>query len=245
MTFSVELVPSTLERLERELCELGTHFPNVDTVNIVDLKKFSTRSWQACEHAKRHHYNAIPHIRAVDVDLNKPLAFAEDLAAHGVKDVLVVTGDVPADMSHAHYDSSAIQVIRKFRKELPKLNVYAALDPYRQSFVREIAYAKEKLEAGAVGLFSQPFFDLRLLNIYAELLAGADVYWGVTTVTSQRSHSYWRNRNKAVFPATFEPTLKWSRGFAKEAVQFARDHDQNLYFMPIRTSAKAFLEGIL
>ena len=123
--------------------------------------------------------------------------------------------------------------------------MYAALDPYRQSFVREIAYAKEKLEAGAVGLFSQPFFDLRLLSIYAELLEGADVYWGVTTVTTERSHSYWRSRNKAVFPAGFEPTLKWSRAFAKEAVQFAKSHDQSLYFMPIRTSAKDFLEGIL
>ena len=245
MTFSVELVPSSLERLESELCELKTHFPDINTVNIVDLKKFSMRSWQACEHARRHSYNSIPHIRAVDIDLNEPLTFAQDLLEHGVKDVLVVTGDVPTDMTHTHFDSSAIQIIRKFRKELPELNVYAALDPYRQSFVKEIAYAKEKLEAGAVGLFSQPFFDLRLLNIYAELLDGADVYWGVTTVTSSRSHSYWRNRNKAVFPAGFEPTLQWSRGFAKEAVQFARDNNQNLYFMPIKTSTKDFLEGIL
>ena len=245
MIISVELIPSSPARLERDLAELKTHFPGVNTVNIVDLKKFSTRSWQACLPACGYGFNAIPHIRAVDVDLTKPFSFAGDLKAAQVSEMLVITGDVPADMGHNLYDSTALQVIRKLRRELPQLKIYAALDPYRQNFVKEIAYARDKLEAGAAGLFTQPFFDLRLMDIYADLLPNVELYWGVTSVTSSKSHSYWRSRNKAVFPAHFEPTLAWSRAFAKDAVTFARERGDNLYFMPIKTSAVSFLKGIL
>jgi hypothetical protein len=40
------------------------------------------------------------------------------------------------------------------------------------------------------------------------------VYWGITSVTSDRSQRYWLTRNRAVFPAGFEPTLAWHRRFA-------------------------------
>ena len=245
MKLSIELVPRTLPKLEQELQAVTDHFPGVDTVNIPDLLKFETRSWQACACAKRFMNRAIPHLRAIDIDLNKPLAVAPFLQANSLHEVLVVAGDAPADMSRTVYDTSSVQVIRKLRRELPEVTVYAALDPYRQSFVAELAYAEQKLEAGAAGFFTQPFFDLRLLEMYTEFFRGVPVYWGVTTVTSESSLSYWRNRNKAVFPESFEPNLDWCRGFARDALCFAEKRDLSLYFMPIRASAVSFLKGVL
>ena len=245
MNISIELVPRTLCKLEQELEAVTHHFPQIDTVNIPDLLRFEMRSWQACACAKRFMPRAIPHLRAIDIDLSKPLAIAPFLEANQLQEVLVVAGDAPADMSRTVYDTSSVQLIRKLRRELPEVTVYAALDPYRQNFAGELSYAEAKLEAGASGFFTQPFFDLRLLEMYAELLRGVPVYWGVTTVTSESSLSYWRNRNKAVFPKGFEPNLAWCRSFARDALELAEQRDMNLYFMPIRASAVSFLKDVL
>ncbi|CAN5741836.1 hypothetical protein BH24DEI2_BH24DEI2_07450 [soil metagenome] len=151
---SIELVPRTLPKLEQELQAVAEHFPHIDTVNIPDLLRFETRSWQACACAKRFMPRAIPHLRAIDIDLSKPLKIAPFLEANSLREVLVVAGDAPADMSRTVYDTSSVQVIRKLRRELPQVTVYAALDPYRQSFAAELAYAEAKLEAGASGVFT-------------------------------------------------------------------------------------------
>lgn len=245
MRISIELVPRSPEALERELAALATVLPGVDTVNIPDLARFPLRSWQACAQAKTRVPHAIPHLRAIDVDLARPLAFGPTLASHGIDEVLVVSGDTPADLSRRVYPTSPIDLIRKLRRELPGVKVYAALDPYRQSFALERDYALRKLEAGAAGFFTQPFFDLRLLDIYAELLPDTEIFWGATTVTSARTLAYWQTRNRAVFPADFEPTLAWSRAFAQTLLEFARARDANLYFMPIRTNVVEYLSGLL
>lgn len=242
---SVELVPRNQEVLEAELRVLGERFPFIDTVNITDLTRFSLRSHHACKTAQKCVRRAIPHLRAVGTDLKdlRPLlSFLDEAELH---EVLVVAGDLPADMRHPTFPTSSVQLIRAIKTALPHVQVYAALDPYRNSFVRERDYALEKLDAGASGLFTQPFFDTRLMQVYAELLPDANIYWGVTTITTQRSLGYWQNRNHAVFPADFEPTLAWSRAFAEEALDFASRTRTNLYFMPIRSKLEDFLTGIL
>lgn len=245
MRLSVELVPRDAAGLEEQLVQLRSTCPAIDTVNIPDILRFGLRSLKGCAQAKAHVTHAIPHIRAMDIDLDRPLGFAPLLERSGIGEVLVIAGDAPVDMSHRVYGASSIAVIRKLRRELPDVRVFAALDPYRQSLLGEHEYALEKLEAGATGLFSQPFFDLRLLEVYADLLPNVEVFWGVTSVTSDRSARYWRTRNRAVFPAGFEPTLAWSRRFASEVLEFARARGANLYFMPIRASVSEYLEGIL
>lgn len=242
---SVELVPRSRSGLRAELEIVARHLPGVDTVNVPDLSRFSTRSWQGCAFA-RPRYRAIPHIRAVDLDPGGPLPMAETLAASGIDEVLVITGDAPADMSARVYDVDAVRAIRRFRQELPHLRVYAGLDPYRQSFARERDYLERKLEAGACGFFTQPFFDLRLMDAYADLVPdGVEVWWGATTVTSDATLNYWRARNHAVFPRTFAPTLAWNRAFAAQALAFARERAQHIYFMPVKADTRAYLEGIV
>ena len=242
---SIELVPRDAKTLARELGVLGEHFPFVDTVNIPDLTRFSFRSHEACAFSQQRVRRAIPHLRAVGTnlkDLNPLLTFLDDAELH---EVLIVAGDAPADMSQPSYPTTSVQLVRAIKTALPHVTVYAALDPYRHSLMRERDYALEKLDAGAEGLFTQPFFDTRLMRVYLELLPDVTIYWGATTVTSKRSLGYWQNRNHAVFPAHFEPTLAWSREFAREALVFAQETGTNLYFMPIKADTRAYLEGIL
>ena len=109
----------------------------------------------------------------------------------------------------------------------------------------ELDYIKRKIDAGADGFFTQPFFDLRLMEIYYDLLPKVETFWGISPVMSARSKDYWDNLNNAIFPPDFEPTLEWNRTFAKRALEFCRNTDSNIYFMPIRVDLVKYLEGIL
>ena len=242
---SIELVPRSRSGLRADLEVVARHLPGVCTVNVPDLTRFSTRSWIGCAFA-RPRYRAIPHIRAVDLNPAEALPMAEALDAAGIDEVLIITGDAPADMSAQVHDVDAVRAIRRFRRELPHMRIYAGLDPYRQSFARERDYLERKLDAGACGFFTQPFFDLRLMEAYADLIPeGAEVWWGATSVTSDATLNYWRARNHAVFPRNFTPTLEWNRTFAAQALAFARERGQHMYFMPVKADVRAYLEGIV
>jgi len=245
MRVSIELVPRNRTSLAEQLTEVSEAFPFVDTVNLPDILRFPLRSWEGCSQVCSVVPHAIPHLRSIDVDLERPLAAAPWLERHGVDEVLVISGDPPSDMSKPVYGSSPEQVIRKLKRELPQVRVYAALDPYRQGMRRERDYALRKLEAGAEGLFTQPFFDLRLLEVVADVMADVPVFWGFTSVVGRRSARYWETRNGVVFPLDFEPTLAWSRQLARDALALARERDLDVYFMPIRVGPRAYLEGIL
>ena len=128
---------------------------------------------------------------------------------------------------------------------MPNIKVYAGIDQYRSSIKEEEYRIRRKILAGAKGFFTQPFFDMRYLEIYADILEGMDIYWGVSPVLSQRSVSYWRNKNNVIFPKDFEPTLEWNVAFARKVVEFAKAHNQNVYLMPIKAKIMPYLEGVL
>lgn len=242
---SIELVPRSSEELTEELKQLRHHFPDIDTINIPDLLKFSLRSWDACILAKSFYPHAIPHLRAIDFDLSKPFPLVDSFEQNGIESVLVIAGDQPQDMSRRVFRTSSVELIRAIKKQMPKLKVYAGIDPYRSGIKTELDYVGRKMEAGADGFFTQPFFDLRLMEIYHDLLAGIEIFWGVSPVMTLRSKDYWDNLNNAIFPPDFEPTLEWNRRFARQALEFAQKTDSNLYFMPIRIDPVEYLSGIL
>lgn len=250
---SVELVPRSVHSVQADVTAVDEHLPHVDSINIPDLTKFSLRSWDACAMARqvprcgeRTAYRTIPHLRSQDLNPDTALPMVRALEEAGIQEVLIVTGDVPKDFAGTTYDVDAVQAIRRLRADLPHLNVYAGLDPYRHALIEEVEYAERKLEAGAAGFFTQPFFDTALMQAWAGLLPReAPVWWGATTVTSPGSHNYWRRRNRAVFPAGFETTLEWHRAFARRAVAFARERDQHIYLMPVAVDVRSYLEGIV
>lgn len=242
---SIELVPRDHDTLQQEMQLVRTHFPDIDTINIPDLLKFPLRSWDACCQAKQLFSHTIPHLRAIDFDLSKPFPLAETFEQNGIDTVLVIAGDQPQDMSRRVFRTSSDELISAIKKQLPEMKIYAGIDPYRTGIKTELDYAKRKLDVGAEGFFTQPFFDIRLMEIYYDLMVGIEVFWGISPVMSLRSKDYWDNLNNAIFPPDFEPTLEWNRNFARQALEFVQQADSNIYFMPIRVDLAEYLDGIL
>jgi methylenetetrahydrofolate reductase (NADPH) len=200
MRVVVELVPRDLPAVAAQLSEVA-ELRRVDAVNLPDLTRFDLRGWQAAVEVRRAGpWTAIPHVRAMDVDLRRPWRPLEELDAAGVDELLVITGDPPTDMRHPVTGANVIDVIRMIKRARPAWRVYAALDPYRAGFASERDYVQRKLDAGVEAFFTQPFFDVRLMGVWRELFPGVPIYWGVTSVTSERSQRYWLTRNRAVFP---------------------------------------------
>lgn len=241
---SLELVPRSIESLETELSFVTANFKGIDTINIPDLLRFDLRSWDACLLAKAYIKNTIPHIRAIDIDPSKPIPMADCFISHQIREVVIVTGDPPQDMSHRVYNTTVLEVIRMFKEQIPGIKVYAAISPYRKSMSEEYSYATQKIRAGADGFFTQPIFDLRLLGIYADLLQGFDVFWGIAPVVSERSKGYWAAKNGAVFPKNFIPDLEWNIRFAREAMELIDGTEGNVYLMPIKLDVSKYLESI-
>lgn len=242
---SIELVPRSLESFDADLRRMRQHFPAIETVNVPDLLRFPLRSWEACRHARRTLRSAIPHLRAMDFDPDKPFPLREELARAGIDRVLVVAGDAPQELGRRVYPTRPVDLIRRLKAEAPELAVYAGFDPYRAAFRAELDGIRAKLEAGADGLFSQPFFDLRLLEVWDDLLPGCRVWWGQTPVLTAATRRYWETKNRAVFPRDFAPTLEWNRALAARCLAWARARGANLYFMPIRADLVDWLGGLL
>lgn len=242
---SIELVPRNSEVLEKDLKTVVEEFPHIDTVNVPDIIRFSVRSWLACNTARQYVTHAIPHIRSIDFNLKEPEVISGIVEDNNLNEVLVVTGDPPSDLSRKVYRTSSTSLIAFLKRNYPKLKVYAAIDPYRSGLKDEMDYIQKKKDVGADGFFTQPFFDVKFMELYSEQLNGSDIYWGVSPVMGDGSRSYWENRNSAFFPPDFEPTLEWNRKFAKDALDFVKGRNDNIYFMPIKTSLSAYLSGIL
>lgn len=242
---AVELVPRDLAIFEEELKAIKADIPDVDFINIPDLLSCDIRSWDGAGIAKKYFKDAVPHLRAMDFDFTCELPIKDKLKEYDIKEVLVIEGDPPQTMTHQVYPTNSTDIIKKFSDEMPDIKVYAGIDQYRSSIKEEEYRIRRKMLAGAKGFFTQPFFDMRYLEIYADILDGMDIYWGVSPVLSQRSVSYWRNKNNVIFPKDFEPTLEWNVAFARKVVEFAKAHNQNVYLMPIKAKIMPYLEGVL
>jgi methylenetetrahydrofolate reductase (NADPH) len=242
---SIELVPRSAESLDADLRLLRERFPRISTVNVPDLLRFPVRSWDACQRARRSVERAIAHLRSMDFDLTGPFVLKDLLATRGLSEVLVVRGDTPQALGRRIYPTRPTELIAAIKSQLPGLKVYASFDPYSSTLHAAAALARAKLDAGADGFFTQPFFDLRWMDVCAEVLAGCEVYWGVSPVLGPQPRRYWEVKNRVVFPAGFEPTLAWNHRFAAASLAWVRERGAHIYFMPIRTDLGTYLEGIL
>lgn len=244
MRISIEIIPRVKETIVSNLELIKSNFPTVDAVNIPDLPKYNIRSWEACSYVKQYYNNSIPHIRAIDINLKEHLAMADIINEIDIQEILVVSGDSPQEITKKIYPTTSIDAIKKFKKELPDIKVYAAIDQYRTSFKKELDYINAKIDVGADGFFFQPFFDLRLLGMYAEKLNTANVFFGISPVLSEQSVNYWKIKNNVVFPSKFLPTMEWNTDFGREVVDFVRTCKGNLYLMPIKVDLVTYLKGM-
>jgi methylenetetrahydrofolate reductase (NADPH) len=245
ISISIELVPRSYEEISVQISEIQKQFPLIDTLNIPDLLRFPVRSWEACKHGLHIFQNVIPHLRAIDFNLRDRFELTETFIESTLKSALVITGDKPQDMSKKVYRNSSLELIRVLKKEMPHLKVYAGIDPYRSSLSKELDYIKDKLDAGVDGFFTQPFFDIRLLDMYMEYLDGHCVYWGICPVTSEKSKSYWESKNEAMFPKAFDHSYSSNVELARIIIKRAQDSNTNIYIMPIRIEPFQYLKEVL
>ena len=126
---AVEIIPRDEASLQADI-DVIKKYPQVDCVNIPDLMSFDLRPWQAAK-VTQPALPTIPHVRAMDIDLSKPLPMREDFIKLGIKEVLIIVGDPPKDLTRTVYPTETIDVIRKFREELPEVKIYAGIDQYR------------------------------------------------------------------------------------------------------------------
>ena len=92
---SVELVPREEESLRGELELLKKYQGQVNVINIPDLLRLPLRSWEGAGLALEYFSAAMPHIRAMDIDLDRELPMKEYLREHRITEVLVIEGDPP------------------------------------------------------------------------------------------------------------------------------------------------------
>jgi methylenetetrahydrofolate reductase (NADPH) len=254
MKISLEVPPRNREALITG-AKTAADFPRITLINVPDLLRFSIRSWEACailQDAARDAGDTaapgrvyMPHLRAMDFDPARPFPLTGYFRARGITHVLVIAGDPPPEESRRTYPAETVPFIKKLKKEMPELTIYAAFDPYRTNIRYELDYVRAKEDAGAEGFMSQPFFDLRLLEIYAEYLEGKTVFWGISPVLSEANRHYWEFRNRAILPKNFRPDLAWNIEFGRRVLAFCEPRDFHLYFMPIKADFKAYLAGLL
>ena len=244
MKISFEVVPRTHESLMDQLQYIEQNLGFVNTINVPDLLRFPIRSWEAGSVIDSNKYQFIPHVRAIDFDIKANRIF-DIIEKNELSKILLVSGDPPPDMSFQVYDTHVLDLIKKVRKQFPHIEILGGFDPYRSSIKDEREYIEKKFDAGVDALLSQPFFDMRLLEIYSDFLPPEKTYWGVSPVITDKSKHYWERVNHAIFPSDYEPTYEWNTNFAIQVLEQCKKTGANVYFMPIRINLEQYFTPII
>ena len=233
MNISFEIVPRSLEAFDEQYAFVQKLADGINIINVPDIQRFNTRSWELATRIDRNRYRFIPHFRAIDFKIESGELF-RIIEEYELDSVLLVTGDPPEGLKRAFYNTDVVDLIRVTKQRFPLLDIYAGFDPHRQGLQDEFDYIQRKADAGAMGFFSQPFYDHRLVEIYAEHMQNLETYIGISPITTQASKNYWEVKNKVKFPVAFRPDYDWNVTFANQLIAAAVAGDLNVYFMPIR-----------
>jgi methylenetetrahydrofolate reductase (NADPH) len=245
MQIALELVPKTLDSFLEESKMHINNFPKIVAINIPELRSIEIKSFEASVHLLENKVAAIPHFRLIDRSLSDLEIKIEKLALLGLKQVLLISGDPPIDMPNfVPSGVKAPQAIKYIKTKFPKLKVYGAQDSYRQSFKKELDYCKEKLDAGADGFFTQPFFSESLLNQWLEQFPETEMWVGLSPVTGKSSRDYWETVNQVVFPPNFHFDLEGNCAMGRRILTLIEAAGKDAYLMPIAVSADRYLHTL-
>lgn len=242
MKISFEVIPRTLPALAVQYqfaCGLGGV---IDAINVPDIQRFAIRSWQTGQQIDRSKHRFIPHFRAGDFSIKDGEIFAI-IERQQLDDILLVSGDPPEGIRQVH-NTSVLDLIAAVHRRFPSINIHAGFDPHRSGLQTECEYVLRKRDAGASSFFSQPFYDSRLLEIYADHLQGLDLYIGLSPIVSTASKNYWQVKNKVQFPPDFVSDYGWNIAFARQVIAIAKARGLNIYFMPIKIDLELFFAGL-
>lgn len=243
MNISFEIVPRTLEAFEKQYEFVENLSYGINMINVPDIQHLGIRSWELARRVNPAKYRFIPHFRAIDFKIESGELY-RTIEDYELENILLVTGDPPEGLNRTYCNTNVIDLIRAVRRRFPKLNIYAGFDPHRQGLQSEFNYILRKADAGVDGFFSQPFYDYRLIEIFAEHMEGLDTYIGISPVVSLASQNYWEVKNHVKFPKDFTPDYDWNVEFANSTISLASKLDLNIYFMPIRVDLNKYLGRI-
>ena len=240
----LELVPRNTDNLLSIASSALEKHSQITGINIPDIKRIDIRSYDAVEFLLQHNITALPHIRAQDMSIETHLRTIEKLINKGLKQVLIITGDPIKSQSIPAFNTTTLELVSALKKRFSSLIVYCGIDAYRQEESIELDYADKKLQAGADGFFSQPFFDIHLAESYLKRFKSCEFFVGIAPVTKQSSYDYWVSVNKVSFPSEFQLDLAYNCNLAKRLIDLANSYNQHSYLMPIKTPVASYLEGI-
>jgi len=245
MQIALELVPKSLSSLLEESKRHIGHFPKIHAINIPEIRSVEIKSFEASEHLLKNGVDAIPHFRLIDRTLGDLESLIGKLIPLGLKQALLISGDPPLDTpGFVPSGIKAPDAIKHIKTKFPQLKVYAGQDPYRQSFRKELDYCKQKLDAGADGFFTQPFFSEGLLNQWLEQLPETEMWIGLSPVTGQSSRNYWETVNQVVFPPNFKFGLEDNCIMGRRILTLIEAAKKDAYLMPITISAEKYLYAL-
>ena len=233
MKFSFEIVPRTEQAFTQQYDFISTLGDSISMINVPDIQRFSIRSWETGKKIDRGKYKFVPHFRATDFSLQSGDIFRV-IEENQLDHVLLVSGDPPEGIKCEFHNTNVLDLIRVVKQKYPNITIHAGFDPHRNGIQEECNYVQRKIDAGASSFFSQPFYDIRMIEIYAEHLQGVDTYIGLSPITTLSSKNYWEIKNKVKFPANFNIDLDWNVAFSNKVIAMAKEIGFNIYFMPIK-----------
>lgn len=233
MKFSFEIVPRTEQAFDEQYQFVKTLGNSISMINVPDIQRFSIRSWETGKKINRNKHHFIPHFRATDFSLQSGNIF-QVIEENQLDHVLLVSGDPPEGIKRKFHNTSVLDLIRAVKQKYPDITVHAGFDPHRNGIQEECNYVQRKIDAGASSFFSQPFYDTRLIEIYADHLQGIETFIGLSPITTMSSMNYWEIKNKVKFPVSFKAEYEWNIDFSNKVISIAKEAGFNIYFMPIK-----------
>lgn len=243
MKFSFEIVPRNQQAFDEQYSFVSTLGQSISMINVPDIQRFDIRSWETGAQIDRKKHQFIPHFRAIDFSLESGRIF-QIIEENELEHVLLVSGDPPEGIKRNFYNTNVLDLIRAVKQRFPHITIHAGFDSHRNGVQDECLYIQRKIDAGVSSFFSQPFYDLRMIEIYAEHLQGIETYIGLSPITTSSSMNYWALKNKVKFPASFKTDYEWNITFANNVIEMAHDMDFNIYFMPIKIDLQKYFEEL-
>ena len=241
----LELVPTSMPELIKNCTWATNQLSDISGINIPDILRVKNRSYNAVVDVSNLGIDAIPHIRACDFSKEELLNLCLSLKSKGIKNILIISGDPPPNLLQPVYKHDLIEIFNMLCSSISDINFYGGHDPYRQSLKDEYNYSKEKIKAGAKGLFTQPIFDLNLARLLLNLDLECEWFIGISPVLTKPSYQYWTTRNNVVFNADFNLTMDYNITIGKELINYCQKKNQHNYIMPIKTDLHSYLGRLI
>ena len=120
---------------------------------------------------EKHNVPTLAHLTCVSSNKSKVHSMIEQIKEAGIENVMVLRGDIPADMLDADRSDwaykHAIDLVRELKESAGHLCIggacYPEIHPESANQKEDIKYLKEKVDAGCDFLTTQMFFDNNLL----------------------------------------------------------------------------------